>query len=1036
MAQSDTTLSSNPFLKQTAYTILNTWGVEGLRDAAIYFPSARAKLFFTQHISKILKSKGYIMPCWMPAWGNVSSLFEKIAEMRIVDPMMLIPTLHAIFLKHYSPLTDPNNGKNSAYHAALSDLNNFYYWGEVMLHDFSQIDLYLCDAQRLFVNIEALKQIDDAFDYLTEEQKQNLAKLFDFEERKQSLNRFFNVLKDENPKQNLKHQFISVWKILWPIYRDLQRFMQENKIGYSAHVARCAIERIKNQAIDDTLLQHLFPPRIAFAGFNALNKCEQILFDFIEKRYKLRQESALFLWNYSETMINDPLNEAGLFMRRHMADQRINASLSPAAPKANSKWELHAAPSTLAQVTILADMLAKQPDEHDTGFDTTTNSAIILADENLLLPLLRTLPNSIEHCNVTMGYPLRNTQTFSLLSCYLRLLASHDDTSLSYSKTALTDLLSHPYFAMIEGVTEFHASVAKTHGDKADKNILNKWHLSNVFFHPTGIANPIVSAQQLLATVANTINNDVTINTPSTINNTEQQLDTEHLLTAFSLLDTLRESLEKASYSYIADEKRGISPRNAANTLLLLLPKLFKNAKADFFGEPLEGLQIMGFLETRALDYDTVYILSANDDFLPRVANNPSFIPRSLQRAYGLPTRSDHEAMYAYYFDTITMRANRVVLIYSTGGEYNEPSRYILQRKYNPNAPELKEKKNGLPSPQVHSGLKISIEKTPQIQAMLARYLVNNNANNPKSLSPSSLNTYIDCPIKFYFSKIANITPPEENPQENFDVRAFGTCMHATLQQLYTPLLKRTLDKSILNALAAPNSVETAVRKAFETCIGYPPSHYPIDQLSLKWRIYLRATMRYVENILKTDIFRLAKIDSIVGLEYKIEGQVAFTDSLGNTQHVSIGGFIDRIDRLQGHLGFEVVDYKTGAFNEKYAIYVGNDKLAVQERDDHGYQLQILLYALLLNQQPEFSNCSITAGLWFPRCQEKKFMSPGLFNNKGEPFEITEYQKVLSDLPSIVGKVLTTLFDSSIPFNQCENRITCKYCDFRRLCNR
>lgn len=1035
MAENNYSAQESPFLYQVANTLLAAWSIDGFRNATVYFPSTRAKLFFTRHISTILKAQEHSHPCWMPSWGSIPNLFQEIAGMQIVDPLMIIPHLHRIFLAHYNKSKPNCTDSNDSPFVALDDLNDFYYWGEVLLHDFAQIDLYLCNAQQLFTNINDLKKIDDSFDYLTAEQKKVLQELFDFEERKQDLNRFFNLLKEDgDSQQKIKQQFISIWQILWPVYRDLRQFMEKEKIGYSAHVARRAVERLQADEIDEDTLQRLFPPRIAFAGFNALNRCEQILFDFIEKRYAQRKESALFLWNYSETMLADELDEAGLFMRRHMAHHRIDLSLSPAAPAHLGTWELHAAPSTLSQVTVLANALQKQLDKE--GLSATQNSAIVLADENLLLPLLRTLPDAISHCNVTMGYPLRNTLTYSVLKDYLQLLSTHDPNTLSYSRAALIDFLSHPYLTMLDGGSSLLTEASKNQNDRTTATLLNAWHLSAQLLPATGIDDPIAAAQLLLSSIADALNDSTSINAASAEPLQEPSLDADHILSAFSILDTLRVSLNRAEYPHRTDEERGIHPCNAARTLLLLLPKIFRDAKADFFGEPLGDLQIMGFLETRTLDFDTVYILSANDTFLPRVSNTPSFIPRSLQRAFGLPTRSDHEAMYAYYFDTITMRAKRIVLIYTLGSDDQEPSRYILQRMYSLDSPKLQEKKTALPAPNIFANLEISIDKTPEIQAILSQYLVENNINTEKMLSPSSLNAYIDCPLKFYYGRIARIVPPQTDPKDNFEANTFGSCVHAALENLYSPLVNKKLDDASLKQHASQANIKCAVRNAFAQVIHYPPVEPPVNDLPLQWRIYLRSTEQYISNIVKTDLKRLSKVESVSGLEQRVNGEFPFKDSNGVVHHVRIGGYIDRLDKLLDGKGYEVVDYKTGAFNRDFAIYVGDDNLVASTRKDNGYQLQILLYAWLLRQEMKDNTTSISAGLWFPRCRDEAFRVPGLYEDKDTPFQASHYEEILNSLPTLIGETLASLFNVNTPFTQRENDRTCELCDFRRLCNR
>lgn len=955
------------FLSQVVDTLLAEWGVQNLQDSVIFFTSARAKLFFTQELAARLGG-----PAWMPRWGNISEIMERIAETKVVEPLFLLPTLLKLYNSH--------TGRRE-------ELPEFYYWGERLLADFDQVDKYLCRADQLFMNLRDSKAIQNRFG-LEEEQ---LA----------ILNQFFKSFSTApTNEQPLREKYMRLWEALPSIYRDLKAHMEDLNAGYQGHVFRIAAERLKEGNV--SLREILQTERVAFVGFNALNGCEQALFECAKKELK-----PLFFWNCSPAMLDSkhPL-EAGRFIRDNIARFPNALDQSHQPHDAEQELELVAVPSSLGQAGVLADYLTR----HAAADKSLASSAIVLSDESLLMPVLQALPREVTQCNVTMGYPLRHTLVYSFLERLALLLESYSPDSDDYATDPFRSFLQHPYTEQLVAPENLAPTSSGTRiaSDKLPP-VLRK-HL------PPFIKGAIPSALSFLHAVADAYTPDSEEQTPEEEAISQfHTLNTEHTLAAFEPLTNLEETLHEAN---IADN---------ASLFRLLLPRVFHNAKTSFLGQPLQGLQLMGFLETRSLDFETLYILSASEAFLPRVKDSVSFIPWSIQQIFGLPSRADREAMYAYYFETITMRAKRVVLLYPSSpslGEEGEPSRFILQKQYLPTDSKITYRTYSY-APSLSPSERLIIPKeNPTVREKLSQYIGKGGQLPAKELSPAAINRYISCPISFFFRYIADIQEQEVDPNEEFTPLHFGLVVHKCLEELYRPHLKQSLKKPGLLAKMRKEIPQMA-EKALREEIGIQPPELP---LSTYWALHQEAVQRTVNSALNQEERRLKSGDHCVS-DLESCAQMHVEWEKGKT--VTIAGRIDRIDRkADGSL--EVLDFKTGRFRKEYNTFVSIKNLFSSERKDYGYILQILLYALMLSEK---GAPRVSAALWFPRNQDSEYIPFTADANKA-PLAPDDFASILSKLKPALQDFLAGMFDPTGSFTQTENAQTCQYCAYRVLCGK
>ncbi len=952
----------NGFLKQTAADLYGRYG-DDISSLSVMLPNRRAGLFFGEALAGIISK-----PLWQPQSVTVDQLMEEVSGLAAGDRIRLITELYNIY---------------AGFHPAES-FDTFYFWGELLLGDFDSIDKYLIDADTLFANLVDLHELDNRFDYLTEEQKAVIAKFW----------RSFGQEPYFSPQQR---DFLTVWRTLAPVYHAFRARLQELGIAYQGMVYREAAERIK-----DGRAPQIPERRYVIAGFNALSKCEQVLFDWLRKNYAVD-----FYWDYDNWYLADGTQEAGMFMRGNLL------RFPPAAPPGVG-YDNFAKPKKIRSVATASNVLqckyagnALAEIARKKGSAPGKETAIVLTDESLLTPLLWSLPEEVADINITMGYPLRMHPAYTfverLVELQNRRRASRN--SLAFYHSDVEGLLRHPYLADPSGDIEiFKAKYVYLNAERLKTSPV----LEKIFTAPEdwrGLSDYLVDVIALVAKL------------PFERGDAGQRTEffaviTEHIRTLANSLDGCGIDLSTKIYTS-------------------LLRRSLQSVTVPFEGEPLAGVQVMGILETRALDFENIVFLSMNDSNSPgNLTGAPSFIPYNLKMAYGLPTPEHHEGVYAYHFFRLIQRAKNIDMVWSsTSDDRNtgEPSRYIYQLDYE--SPHEVEKDEVTVDVNLSPAEAITVEKSPAVMEQLYRFL-----DPPRrKLSPSLFFTYVECPLKFYFRGVAGLRADEEISEE-VDNAMFGNILHLAMEKLYAPLVGVPDPRERIRALIGSPEVEEAVNRAVAELYVKEEKVRPED-----WGGNMILVHKTIADYIDRNIlpFDAARGDfTIEKLEEWVSADIYF-DLGGETRTVSFCGKADRLDRLaDGTL--RVVDYKTGGpktkvkeqTNERFASI---DALFAGRSDERiSAVLQTLLYAMMLRSGNELK---VQPALYYVRNLSKDGYSP-LILDTGNKREVEQYGDYAEEFEERLRGAMSEMFDPSVPFTQCEDPLPCQWCDFRTICQR
>lgn len=943
------------FLDEVASTLHSRYG-DGVSELSILFPSRRARLFFIESLSGLV---GH--PIWQPTWVTIDDLMSEISGLRTGDRLRLITELYRIY---------------SEYHTESFD--KFYFWGDMLLADFDTVDKYRIDASMLFRNIEEIKEIESDISYLTPAQLQIIS--------------FWTTLGQSSDLSEEKRRFLAIWRTLGPIYGRFRARLSELGLAYNGMVQRAAADRLRAGAFS-------FPTarRFAVAGFNALSECEKELF-----RHLAATGRADFFWDYDSYYCDRPEQEAGMFVRENLVRFPPCATVSHDHLMRDKELTAVATVSNAVQCKYVATILRQLATRGPLGKET----AVVLTDENLLLPLLYALPREIGRVNVTMGYPLRASLAYTFVERLLELQAHRRrrGAGWSYYHSDVTGLLSHPYVADSdpELTRRLHSSIQ----DERRISVDGSWLDRNALLHT--IFSPATDWHELASWLSDVIRMVACGN----YSESDARERTEFLAVIAEELSRLRNSL--------ADCSLDLTPEVFAS----LLRRHLQTLRIPYEGEPLEGVQVMGILETRNLDFENVVILSMNDDNFPgNQTAQSSFIPYNLRAAYGLPTPEHHEGVYAYYFYRLIQRARRVWMLYCSHSDdksTGEPSRYIHQLDY----------ESGLPLRRIEVGVDVNLAETAPIEVakddgVMRRLHRFTSDEGDASLSPTAFFRYVACPLRFYFHSVARLDIEEEISEE-VDAPMFGTILHAAVQRLYGRIEGESHPGSTLRALLRTDEVPAAVESAINEHYLKDPearvSDYTGNLLLVKDIVtrYLRGGVMPYDAA--HDGF------TVVGLERRISCGFSFGPP-GSRQTLRFSGIADRIDRLDDGT-LRVVDYKTGAAHLEFA---GLDSLfhgAGKQRLSN--ILQTLLYAMMLYRMEGRDS---VPSLYYVRSMNRADYSPQLIDRE-EGLSGAPYSHYSARFEELVSATLTEMYDPRIPFRQCDDPDTCTFCDFNVICRR
>lgn len=957
------------FLYDTAKEILGKYKSD-IQSYCFVFPNKRTKFFFRKYYAEI-----YGETHKAPDMREIKILTQGFTGLSDIDNISLIFILYKIFKE-----TD----KSKDY-----SFDSFYRLGEIILSDFNEIDNWLIDPEQIFRNIKDIKEIDAQFEWLTEEQKEVLKSFW------------INFSVDNYSKE--QEMFIELWNLLPEIYKSFSKTLLNQKIAYTGLKNRELSKLINEGSLQEGKYKKYF-----FIGFNALNKGEINLFKYFQKKDK-----AEFWWDTDKYYQNDKKQEAGDFLRKNFDDLYLSDKNLPENLLKNKKIDLIGVALNVGQAKVLPSILkSKNINEN------TDNTAIILADEHLLFPALSSLPEDIKEINVTMGYPFKMTPLFSLIRQYMNLhVGSQKSQSSSFYNKNVINILRHPFVKELE--------------PKLSEELISDIENRNIIYVQS--KNLISDNSPLFKLLFSKIpqNNAIDIFLSNILNILFLMFDKSKDENEVLIQSVENEYIHKA---YIKTKQlREVFKENDIVVGLKLgselLLQILRQEQISFEGEAVEGLQLMGVLESRNLDFKNVIILGMNEGNMPSVSKSPTFISQSMRYAFEMPMIKYQDAVYAYLFYSLIQRAEHITLVYNNivnNSNAGELSRFILQLKNETKIPIKEYHFNQ--SLSLKKQTEIIIDKSPEVIQKMEAYIVKTDLAKRK-FSPASINTYIDCSLQFYFKYIANLKEPD-SVEEEFSQAAFGSVLHKALEDIYIDI-KNGIKTNLINKEDIQKiykNTDLYVEKAFKTVYD-KNENYKITGSQI---IIKNVITNYVNTVLKKDEkyapFEVASLED--ENVYVTDVEIIINNK---NEKVNLSGIIDRVDKKEGV--YRVIDYKTGkAQNSFYSI---EDLFNSEKNNRAKHVLQTFIYSLIFRNSQFPVKVKLKPTIFYVRTMKKMNSSEAIFLKQNRiQIELDENltEKLMPDFINNLKQILEDIFNKNIPFTQTENKKNCEWCNYKDIC--
>ena len=960
------------FLEKTADYIYNKFG-DDIGEICIVLPNRRAGLFLKKYLAKRIKKT-----IWSPAIFSSEDFIAEISELQIVDNISLLFELYK---------THKTIEKEKA-----QDFDEFVSWGQVLMHDFNEIDLHQIEAEKIFSYLSDAKVI--ALWNL------NKKPLTDFEKNYlkfySSLNKYYSLLKEQLLSKNQAYQGLTYRKV--------------------------------TEEIEDKLLS-LKWKKIIFAGFNALNNCEEKIIKSL-----VNSDKAEILWDADNYYLENTKQEAGKFLRKYFRTWQ----------KSEIKWKennflesskkitIIGVPKNVGQVKVAGQLLSEiQPDEKH-----LQKNAVVLADENLLIPLLNSIPENINEFNVTMGLPLKYTPAYDLFNA---LFALHENakkmsalsktgettnikTSLKFYYKDIVKIFNHPYLLKIDEntISTKEISLSKIIDDiqNANKVFFSYEEIKSIFsgynYGCPKIVETLFNQWDNPSEILKKLVELITIIRDAFLNNENEDSEKKSTEIELEYLYAVSKIIKRVK-SLIC-EYEGVEN---ISTLHMIFNSIIKVSTLSFYGEPLKGLQIMGMLETRTLDFENIILLSANEGIIPSGKTANSFIPFDIKREFNMPTYRDKDAIFAYHFYRLLQASKNIYILYNTESDLlggGDKSRFVTQiinelPKYNPKI-EIEEKVLAVPPVKDETDYSITIEKDEDVLSKIKEKAMS-------GFSPSSLNSYRNCSLRFYFQYIAKIKELEE-VEETIDAATLGTVTHKVLQDLYEPIINLELTPDLIKNMFP--KVETMVKNVFR-------KEYKNGDVDFgKNLLIVRVANSFIKNFLNREIKFIKELQKnedkifIKLLEKDLDSNI----SLNEIPDIKLIGKIDRIDRVGDTL--RIIDYKTGRTEQKELTIKEWENLIYDTKHDKAFQL--LTYAYIFQNSKLKTSDAVESGIISFRN-----LSSGFLKVK-TPDSESITTKELDEFEIILKNLIEEILDKEIPFTQTDEVDNCEYCAFKSICYR
>jgi len=897
---------------------------------------------------------------WVPKILSTEDFVMELTRFRQIDTVSALFEFYAIYKETEKESADP--------------FDVFSTWATQLLHDFQEIDLYCVDSKNLFGSIDAAYAMR-------------------------------NWSPDGAELTANQQQYLKFWSRMGLWYNLFREHLLGKNMATSAMAYRYLAENIKTK---DIPWDHLI-----FAGFNALNASEQTIIKSLENRGK-----ATMLWDLDQYYVDPAISEAGLFARNHLKEtghKKLNFT-GNWINDLERKIHITGVAKNIGQALVAGSIL----DTLNTENSDLTNTALVLCDEPLLMPVLEVLPEKLGKANITMGYPLHLLPVASLFSMCLemrirsKIVRHNGEQERGFYFKDIQRLLRNPVLASILKPGEADAMIRRLENEREVFMPTSKL-MSNL----NGEDSPLAKFDYLFEQweIAPTAGLDALLqlsesirNHPKYAENNEQGYELESLFEITSLVNRIRTML--IGFNQLLEVK----------TLSRVFNQLLKQLTLPFLGEPLEGMQVMGLLETRNLDFKNLILLSVNENILPAAKSHQSFIPFDIALAFGLPTYRERDAVYAYHFYRMIQRAERVWLVYNTESDEfgkGEKSRYITQI-----LEELKSPRTEITSeiyvPKIPIGndSEIVIKKDEKlITEIIKRF----SATDGKSgLSPTAISSYLKCSLQFYFKNFSNIKT-DKIKEEEIGADEIGNVAHKVLEDLYKPYVGRVISSSAIEIML--KEYEPLVDKAFkELSVG---RNFEVGKnILVKY-----GTQRMIIQQLEAELKNIKSLEeenmllTLLSVEEWLTVPIEINSIIGK-QQILLKGKADRIDQIAGQL--RIIDYKTGAVEARKLKLAETDELHLNGEMDKA--LQLLQYILMASTK--YTNESIKSGIMSLKTPSTGIMEVGL---GGDTIFTAERLPYLRDL---FVKIVEEIVNPDLNFEQTDDLKNCSYCDFAGICNR
>ncbi len=953
------------FLQEMAESVVKKHPT--LERLTVVFPNRRAVLYFRKHLGDLLNK-----PTFAPRLITIEEFVAGLSPLQVPDRLELIHRLYKVY-------NDVMNAREDGEEVINEPFDQFYFWGDMLLRDFDEVDKYRVSAAEMFRDLSNQKELEAGFEFLTDEQVEYLKSFW---------SNFHGSL-NEN-----KRKFLRVWRLLPDVYEKYRALLLSLGLAYDGLQHRQVVESLDKTGSKGE-------DHIIFAGFNALTGVEEkIISHFVS------QHGAEVYWDMDAYYVNNQSQEAGRFFREYQKHADLKATFPPDVA-ANFRGDRQVRVMGTAQHVgqaklmsrVLKEQLGKGMDPQDT--------LIVLPDEKLLLPVLHSVAGQAEKMNVTMGFPLASTPVFNMVE-FLVELQQHCRGG-QFNHRQVQSLLSHPYVVAADPSHAYHTR--KIILDKNQVSVPREFiaggpSLYGVIFRPLERQHLLDYLREVLTAIG--LLETITV------------LDKEYIFQVLKLVNRLREIMGAEEMGV---EDAGAKQKEVLKSFMRLFRQLGRTQKIPFVGEPLTGLQIMGVLETRNLDFKNVFVMSLNEGALPSSGNKASYIPYNIRKAYGLPTAEHQDAMYAYLFYRVLQRAENVYLFYNTEPDIlgqGEMSRFLQQLMVESGwkvEPEI------LHTPiQPQPITPIIIEKDERVLDALSR--LNEGSSRFKGISPSALNSYIDCSLQFYFKQVAKLREANEI-EDDVDARLFGNLLHDVMEKFY----RRIQDRKKTSLIQSTDfdqyqaTVRQLIDEAFIKHYGLDPkAKVPYEGQMLVAREVIR---QFAEKVLEHD--KAYTPFTIEGLERaELQYFVPISHAPGR---VILSGKIDRLDRKDSIV--RILDYKTGKgdvdFNDVESLFDGTSK----KRNKAAFQTMI--YSALYKANHPTEGVALVPGLVSRHNLFAEEFRPHLHLDKEE---LEDAGTLLPEFETRLKNLLEEIFDPSKPFVQTENTDHCKYCPFAGICYR